>query len=442
MNAPDSSKLSKARRGKCVPNSGIRLPTIQEIGAIKESGSYKVATCTGLTIEVSASLSSTPLKKRWMFRFISPVTGRQREAGLGAFPATSLADALTLYREYQVKIARGVCPLEERHAHRQELANGARWRTTFWEVVEDYLAANSPKWAPPQPGRTINREEALWRGRFADVVKPIARKPIADLTKRDVAEVLRPIYDTVSVCDKIQKRIHAIFERAIAQDLFEYANPAARAVVETQIRIRKSIERRAKHRDSVHWHHMPVFWKHLTGLPSTPQNLMLQLLILTGFRGIEIRRLGWSDISTVRDPYLGVLTVAVARTNKSEDYRQPLVEAALNVVSKAKDFGGRSLVFPSATSKSIREMPFSENALMLYAKKHFGDFAAEYGAFTVHGFRASLETWASEAGYRKELVSALTGHFNKTEYNRSEFLSEKMGVLRGYQTYLSSPAQG
>jgi integrase len=421
-----------------VPKTGTRLPTTQEIVALKESGSYKVATCTGLTVEVSASLSGALLKKRWMFRFVSPLTGRQREAGLGAFPATSLADALTLYREYQVKIARGICPLEEKHAQRQELASGARWRTTFWEVVEDYLAANSPKWAPPQPGRTINREEAFWRGRFANVVAPIARKPIADLTKQDVAEVLRPIYDTVSVCDKIQKRIHAVFERAIAQDRYEYANPAARSVVEAQIRIRKPAERRATHRPSVHWHHMPIFWRQLTGLPLNPQNLMLRLLILTGFRGIEIRRLKWADMSVIRDPYSGVLTVATARTNKSEDYKQPLVDAALQVLDEARRYGGRELVFPSENNKSIREMPFSENALMLYAKKHFGDFAAEYGEFTVHGFRSTLETWASEAGSRKELVSALTGHFDRTEYNRSEFLSEKMGVLQAYQEYLSS----
>jgi hypothetical protein len=34
------------------------------------------------------------------------------------------------------------------------------------------------------------------------------------------------------------------------------------------------------------------------------------------------------------------------------------------------------------------------------------------------------------------LVSALTGHFNKTEYNRSEFLRDKFKILKHYGHYL------
>ncbi len=438
----DTAAPTKSTRGRSIPASGTRLPTSQEIVGTTSPGSYKIATCPGLTLEVSTSFVDSKPKRRWMMRFTSPASGKQREAGLGAFPTVGLADALTAYRENLVKIARGVCPLAEKEAIREGRREEQTARTTFWSVVEDYIAANSPKWAAPPPGRYMSREEAFWRKRFKGVVAPIANKPIGEITKRDVADVLRPIYDSVSVCDKIQKRMHAVFARAIAQDLYAYANPAVRNLVETQIRVRKPIERRVTHRAAVHWHNMPEFWKLLMEQPLTPKRLMLQLVVVTGFRGIEVRTLRWSDVMAITDPYAGEIAVAVARTGKSEDYRQPLSVLGLEVIEAARALGGKEFVFPSPDSASEREMPYTENALMLYVRANLKNFADKHGAFSVHGFRSTLETWASENGYRKDLVSALTGHFNKTEYNRSEFLKDKYEILKRYSRYLvQTPSQ-
>ena len=133
--ARDNAAPTKSTRGKSIPASGTRLPTNQEVVGTTSPGSYKIATCPGLTLEVSTSFVDSKPKRRWMMRFTSPVTGKQREAGLGAFPTVGLADALTAYRENLVKIARGVCPLAEKEAIREGRREEQTARTTFWSAV-------------------------------------------------------------------------------------------------------------------------------------------------------------------------------------------------------------------------------------------------------------------------------------------------------------------
>jgi hypothetical protein len=113
-----------------------------------------------------------------------------------------------------------------------------------------------------------------------------------------------------------------------------------------------------------------------------------------------------------------------------------LMLPGLGVMAAARELGGKEFVFPSPDSVSEREMPYTENALMLFVRANRKNFADKHCAFSVHGFRSTLETWASENGYRKDLMSALTGYFNKTEYNRSEFLKDKYEILKRYSHYL------
>lgn len=70
---------------------------------------------TGLTLLPSAT---TKGHGKWVLRFVSPVTGKRRNAGLGSYPQVGIALAGKLAREMREQIAEGGDPLEIKAADR------------------------------------------------------------------------------------------------------------------------------------------------------------------------------------------------------------------------------------------------------------------------------------------------------------------------------------
>src|ERR1700722_6946631 len=89
---------------------------------------------TGLCVAPSGSG-----KGKWLFRYTSPVSKKRREAGLGTYPLTSLAEA----RDIAVNMARlirdGKDPIDQRNAEREatEAATNAVGALTFEKAARE-----------------------------------------------------------------------------------------------------------------------------------------------------------------------------------------------------------------------------------------------------------------------------------------------------------------
>jgi hypothetical protein len=86
----------------------------------------------------------------------------------------------------------------------------------------------------------------------------------------------------------------------------------------------------------------------------------------------------------------------VPKTTKIDGHRVPLSNAAISVLRKMKSDDERdTLVFPGAvTAEALR------NGSMLRVLDRVGR-----GALTVHGFRATFKTWASErTSFQNEII--------------------------------------
>ena len=102
----------------------------------------------GLRLKVSETASGG-LSKRWVLRF-TLADGRQREAGLGAFPDVSLGEAREKAAELRKQAKAGADPLAEREqAKRQKAAEAAR-AMTFKAAAEAYIAAHETSWKNPK----------------------------------------------------------------------------------------------------------------------------------------------------------------------------------------------------------------------------------------------------------------------------------------------------
>nr|WP_306785663.1 Arm DNA-binding domain-containing protein [Aeromonas veronii] len=52
-------------------------------------------------------------KGKWVLRYVSPITGRRRNAGLGSYPEVSVADAGNQARLMREQLSKGLDPLDE-----------------------------------------------------------------------------------------------------------------------------------------------------------------------------------------------------------------------------------------------------------------------------------------------------------------------------------------
>src|SRR5450759_1860623 len=115
--------------------SALKIEKIKATGFHRDGGD---GAARGLYIQVAKKVAGG-ITKSFVYRFVSPVTGKPRWMGLGPANAILLADARELAGEARrlVKLKRD--PIEERRAEAEaKKDDAAKWKT-FKECAEQYI---------------------------------------------------------------------------------------------------------------------------------------------------------------------------------------------------------------------------------------------------------------------------------------------------------------
>ncbi len=86
---------------------------------------------------------------KWIFRFVSPVTGKRRDMGLGVYPDVGIAEARIRGLEARQAVAGGKDPIGEREAGRAARAAIAG-ALTFEQAARKVHQALKPGWKNPK----------------------------------------------------------------------------------------------------------------------------------------------------------------------------------------------------------------------------------------------------------------------------------------------------
>ena len=104
--------------------------TAAKIAALKSDGMY--ADGDQLWLQIDKGIKS------WIFRYTSPVTGKQRSMGLGAVREVSLVNARDKAAEMRRKVRDGIDPIDEHRGVKTERALKAKKAgKTFEQVAEE-----------------------------------------------------------------------------------------------------------------------------------------------------------------------------------------------------------------------------------------------------------------------------------------------------------------
>ena len=351
----------------------------------------------------------------WLFRFVSPFTGKRREAGLGSFPDVSLAEARAKAAEARKKIIDGIDPIDVRSTRQK------RGEPTFGEAMVDLIEAKRSGWK--------NAKHAdQWTATLKTYAAALMPIPITLIEPRDVANVLSPIWLTKEeTARRVRGRIEAVCHYAEAHG-FQTQSPAALA------RINKLLPR--QRRAVSHYAATPLdkapaaFRTILEAARVDPWGgaAALAVVILTASRAGEIRHMVAKDLH-LKDR---LILIPGARMKEELDHLKPLSGTALEILKANQQHPRRgTLVFPGRQWK-----PLSDMTLAAVMKRHAI-------AGTVHGWRAVFRTWAREiAKADRDTAELCLAHkvYSDTEaaYQRSALLEERRALLALWEQWLLS----
>lgn len=367
-------------------------------------------------------LAPTTSGCKWTLRYTSPITGKRRDAGLGTYPETSIAEAREKAFAMRKLIDNGTDPIHQRERERQAAAAAAAALT--------FEAAARKVHEELKPGWKNAKHAAQWINTLETFVFPtLGKRKLEEITPRDCADALRPIWlSKRETATRTRQRMHLVLQWAWAHGLVA-SNPVS--VVD---HILPKQTGRPEHQPAMPWRDVPAFVQaHLSDLnPADSTRAALLFLILTATRSGEIRGAAWDEF----DLTARVWTIPADRMKANQPHRVPLSANAFELIKKlqAQELHN-TFVFPSPREKMLSDM--SMTALLRRVK---AESDTPGRCATAHGFRSSFRDWASEHGYARDLAERALAHTvaNKVEaaYHRTDLLEQRRPMMEKWANHV------
>ncbi|MCB1503972.1 MAG: integrase arm-type DNA-binding domain-containing protein [Hyphomicrobiaceae bacterium] len=351
--------------------------------------------------------------KGWIFRFA--LKGRTRDAGLGHYPAVSLANAREEADRFRKLLAEGVDPIEARNAERATLQVQAARAITFEQCAKSYIASHEVGWKN-------DKHRAQWCSTLKTYVYPvIGSLPAATVDTALVMQVLEPIWSTKpETASRIRGRIEVILSWAKVRGYRDGENPAQWRGHLDRLLPAKAKVRRVVHHSALPYSKVPSFMAALREQDGFSARA-LEFLILTATRTGETLGATWDEI----DLDGRLWTVPGARMKAGKQHRIPLPAPAIDVLFKMSEVRSSGFIFPGAKSGQ----PLSQMSLLMLLRR------MNFAHVTVHGFRATFKTWATEhtPSFPWEVVEQALAHAMSdavaAAYQRGDLLAKRQELM-------------
>ncbi|MGL4922796.1 MAG: tyrosine-type recombinase/integrase [Aeromonas veronii] len=372
---------------------------------------------TGLTLHPS----TTKGRGKWVFRYVSPATGKRRNAGLGIYPEISIADAGNQARLMREQLAKGLDPLEVK---KEEASKPAipTVEIAARQVHEQLL----PGWRNPKHGKQ-------WISTLEQYAFPIiGRRSIDAITPAHIASVLQPIWlEIPETATRVKQRLHAVMAWAWAHG-FCQANPVD--VVDNLLPAQPSKAIRTQHQPAMDWRILPEFYQqHLANAERFDvSRALLSFVILTACRSGEARSMRWNEL----DQDAAIWTIPADRMKTQVVHRIPLSLQAMAVLDKVRGLHGE-WVFPSPR----KQVPLTDMAMTTLLRRVEAPSTTPGRLATAHGFRSTFRDWCSEKGYPRDLAERALAHLiqNKVEaaYHRTDLLDQRRPMMDTWAAFVT-----
>ena len=379
--------------------------TAQEVKSISEPGLYS----DGQTLYLRVSPGGS---KSWVQRIA--IRGKQTDIGLGSFPLVSLAEARDKAFENRRLARSGGDPLAEKRKAKAP---------TFQEAAEKTRDGLRARWRN-------DKTEKIWDSVLAKRAYPaIGDTPVDAITREDVLRILTPVWSVKpEVARRLRQFMRTTFRWCQAHGYVEL-NPAGEAI-EGALPTMPAVK---QHYRALPYQEVAAALETVEGTgASMAAKLCFRFVVLTTVRSGEARGATWAEI----DLEARTWTIPASRMKMSRAHVVPLSDAAVAVLEQVRPLRDNSdLVFPSPVKQG---RPLSSMTLT----KALRDTGLA-DRCTVHGFRSSFRTWASErtnADYATMELSLAhaVGSAVERSYARSDLLAKRRRLMDQWGAFVTA----
>lgn len=373
---------------------------------------YKVYDRKGLYLQV------TPKGvKAWYYRYRTG--GTEKKAGLGQYPAVTLADAREKADDLRRMVREGIDPMTERRNSKRRAEAAAL--NTLAAVLDRWHLLNHAGLAD----QTIRvREHHIRRLKSA-----LGHRPVTELTSPELYRYIIRIRDDygASVAPACLSLLTRALQLAVMEGIIPH-NPARE--LQGSLPARQHVNHPALPASRI-----GAFWRELDAYsrlhPLTRYALKLTMLIFC--RPGEICELQWTDVDTEKARIL----IPAERMKKRRDHIVPLSRQVLALLDELKLLSGNNrYLFPS-DNKSRHARANTLAAAMM--RMGYRDIACP------HGFRAMASSTLNEHGFMPDVIERQLAHVEgnkvRAAYNRAEYLEERTRMMQWYADFIDEQRQ-
>jgi integrase len=377
--------------------------TARTVASLKTPGRH----ADGGNLYLTISKTAGGLSKRWTFMFA--LAGRQREAGLGGFPAVTLAAARGKAKDLRALVDEGIDPLAAKEAA-SEVRKTAR---TFGQCADELVEAKRSSW------RNL-KHTGQWETTLATHGKALRGMPVDEITIQDVLAVLMPIWqDIPETASRLRGRIEMVLDFAAAREWRQESNPARWRTLQHILPKRTALSR--NRHAALPYADLPAFIGELRRQESIPR-LALEFLVLTAARSGEVLGARWDEI----DLAAKIWVIPAARMKSAREHRVPLSDRAVAILARlAEHRTACNFVFPGRGHQQLESTSLRR-------------ICPE--GVTVHGFRSSFRDFAGEeTSVPREVAEGCLAHVigNAVEqaYRRGDALEKRRTLMEAWAAF-------
>ena len=360
--------------------------------------------------------------KSWLFRYKQ--NGQTRYMGFGPLALVSAGEARAKALECRKLLHGGADPIAVRDSERAKQQLEAAKALTFDACVDAYLESHKAGWRNPK-----HRQQ--WKNTLKTYASPMLGKlPVGAIDVGLVMKVIEPIWaNKPETASRLRGRIQSVLDWARIRGYRTGENPARWKGHLDHLLPGRNKVREVKHHAALPYNDLPAFMADLRTREGTAARA-LEFLILTGVRTGDVIGNNRDDAPPMQWQHVDLKAQlwTIPKTKTNTEHRVPLSGAAVGLLKNLpSDRQPTEIVFPGIKPGA----PLS-NGSMLRVLDRMGR-----GDLTVHGFRATFKTWASECtNFAREVVEAALAHAISDEleaaYRRGDFFEKRKRLMNAW----------
>jgi integrase len=380
----------------------------------------------GLYLQTSLGDDGKTIRRSWTFRY--ELFGQRHELGLGPVRDVGLAQARAKRGELRQQLRDGIDPLAFRKQQR-EAARLEQMRLTaekakalsFEQCAEQCMAGHRAGWS------NLKHAEQWQNSLRNDVYPVIGKLNVAGITTAHVVRVLEPIWTKKpETASRVRGRIEKVLAWATVRGFRTGDNPARWRGHLAELFPAKGKVAPVEHHPALNYTELPEFMRELRARESTTARA-LEFLILTSSRTASVTDATWDSEIDIKGR---LWNVPAKRMKRKKPHSVPLSSRSMEILQSLPQagryvFGGTRPLDKQSMNRLLHSMRPS-------------------GA-TVHGFRSTFRTWASErTNFARAVCEQALAHTvgSKVEqaYNRGELLAKRRLLMQAWADYCTKPA--